>query len=154
MKIDNFSYEIGGKKIEIIGTYTCNLRDDLYEIGNLKINYGKVICERGSLLLYRDGKLIDQCYIPGLFKLIDSHGIKKIWGLKVSFKTEEFVKKYNEWLSNLITPELLLRRKNSLQRKMPHKMQGATSALLVFKHISEDYFSALSSALFYKSRGK
>ena len=117
MKIDNFSYEIGGKKIEIIGTYTCNLRDDLYEIGNLKINYGKVICERGSLLLYRDGKLIDQCYIPGLFKLIDSHGIKKIWGVKVSFKTEEFVKKYNEWLSNLINTGTTSEAKEFIAKK-------------------------------------
>lgn len=117
MKIDNFSYEIGGKKIEIIGTYTCNLRDDLYEIGNLKINYGKVICERGSLLLYRDGKLIDQCYIPGLFKLIDSHGIKKIWGLKVSFKTEEFAKKYDEWLSNLINTGTTSEAKEFIAKK-------------------------------------
>lgn len=148
MKIDNFSYEIGGKKIEIIGTYTCNLKDDICEIGNLKINYGKVIFERGSLLLYRDGKLIDQCYIPGLFKLIDSHGIKKIWGLKVSFKTEEFAKKYDEWLSNLINTGTTSEAKEFIAKKMPHKMQGATSALLVFKHISEDYFSALSSALF------
>lgn len=117
MATNNFSYEIGGKKTEIIGTYTCNLRDDVCEIGNLKINYGKVICERGSLLLYRDGKLIDQCYIPGLFKLIDSHGIKKIWGLKVSFKTEEFAKKYDEWLSNLINTGTTSEAKEFIAKK-------------------------------------
>lgn len=71
----------------------------------------------GAYCFIVDGKLIDQCYIPGLFKLIDSHGIKKIWGLKVSFKTEEFAKKYNEWLSNLINTGTTFEAKEFIAKK-------------------------------------
>lgn len=88
---------------KLVGTYVSKVDKKILDADGIAVECGKEVSHYGSdLVAYVDGKLVDSCWDPAFWRLIDSHGAKKIWGLKVGFASAEIADKYNAFLSDLM----------------------------------------------------
>lgn len=88
---------------KLVGTYVSKVDKKILDADGIAVECGKEVSHYGSdLVAYVDGKRVDSCWDPAFWRLIDSHGAKKIWGLKVGFASAEIADEYNAFLSDLM----------------------------------------------------
>ena len=88
---------------KLVGSYVSKVDKKILDADGIAVECGKEVSHYGSdLVAYVDGKRVDSCWDPAFWRLIDSHGAKKIWGLKVGFASAEIADKYNAFLSDLM----------------------------------------------------
>lgn len=88
---------------KLVGTYVSKVEKKILDADGIAVECGKEVSHYGSnLVAYVDGKQVDSCWDPAFWRLIDSHGAKKIWGLKVGFASAEIADKYNAFLHDLM----------------------------------------------------
>lgn len=88
---------------KLVGTYVSKVDKKILDADGIAVECGKEVSHYGSnLVAYVDGKQVDSCWDSAFWRLIDSHGTKKIWGLKVGFASAEIADKYNAFLGDLM----------------------------------------------------
>lgn len=91
-----------GKELKIVATYVSELTVSpyLHNYPNAPRDY---ISTCGSCMVaYIDGAQIKKCTSPAFWCLIDSQGIKKIWGLPIGFADQAKIDAYNAFLADLM----------------------------------------------------
>ena len=92
-----------GSTAKLVGTYVSKVEKKILDADGFCVDVGIEVSHYGSdLVAYVDGKRVDSCWDPAFWRLIDSRGAKKIWGLKVGFASEEISEKYNAFLNDLM----------------------------------------------------
>lgn len=93
-----------GQEVKIVATYVSNLTISPYlAIANCPTTKRDHISTAGSsMIAYVDGKRVKECRDPWFWQLIDSKGLKKIWGLPIAFSDSDKADAYNAFLADLM----------------------------------------------------
>ena len=91
-----------GKDVKIVATYVSELTVSPFLVNypNQPRNY--ISTSGSSMIAYVNGKRIKECRDPWFWQLIDSQGIKKIWGLPIGFSDAGKIDAYNAFLVDLM----------------------------------------------------
>lgn len=92
-----------GSTAKLAGTYVSKVDKRILDADGFRVDGGSEVSHYGSdLVAYVDGKQVDSCWDPSFWRLIESDGVQKIWGLKVGFASKEIADKYNDFLADLM----------------------------------------------------